>query len=94
MGVLCFIYMICSIRTNVAFFIIFLTLVLAFALLTGAFWNLALDGTSATGLACVTAAGACAFVTCVAGWWIFASILLASVDFPIVLPGESPLSSS
>ena len=32
------------------------------------------------------AAGAFAFVTCVVGWWIFLSILLASVDFPLTLP--------
>lgn len=34
--------MICSIRTNVVFFIIFLSLVLAFGFLGGAFFNLSL----------------------------------------------------
>lgn len=41
-GLLCLIYMICSLRTNICFFIIFLTLVLAFGLLAGAYFNLAL----------------------------------------------------
>lgn len=43
MGLLCFVYLVCSVRTNVVFFVIFLTLVLAFGLLTGAYWALASD---------------------------------------------------
>ena len=85
MGILCFIFMIASIRTNIAFFMIFFTLVLAFPLLAGAFWQLA-NGQMALGTRLVTAAGACAFVTCVSGWWIFAALVLATVDFPINVP--------
>lgn len=43
MGLLCIIFLICSLRTNVAFFIIFLSLAIAFGLLTGAFWAQAKD---------------------------------------------------
>lgn len=43
MGLLCVIFLICSLRTNVAFFVIFLTLAIAFGLLTGAFWAQAED---------------------------------------------------
>lgn len=39
MGLLCLVYLICSLRTNLVFFIIFLTLVVAFGLLAGAFWQ-------------------------------------------------------
>ncbi|OAQ99113.1 hypothetical protein LLEC1_07806 [Akanthomyces lecanii] len=42
-GFLCFVYLICSGRTNIVFFLIFLSLVLAFSLLTGAYWALAKD---------------------------------------------------
>lgn len=87
MGVVCLIFMICSLRTNIAFFIIFLTLVLAFGLLAGTFWQLA-EGNMAVAKACQIAAGAFGFLTTVSGWYIFASILLASVDFPLVLPRE------
>ena len=41
-GLICVIFMVCSLRTNVCFFIIFLSLVLAFGLLAGAYMNLAL----------------------------------------------------
>ncbi|KAL9061547.1 MAG: hypothetical protein Q9162_000079 [Coniocarpon cinnabarinum] len=85
MGVLCFIFLICSLRTNIAFFIIFFTLVMAFAFLAGAFWQLA-NGQMALGYRLVTAGGAFAFVTCLAGWWIFAALLLAAVDFPVPIP--------
>lgn len=88
MAVMCFIYLICSLRTNIVFFIIFLTLVLTFTLLTGAYWALAADfeGNAAFAGKLVKAGGACAFVTCLAGWWIFAAILLAILDFPLQLP--------
>lgn len=41
-GLICFVFLICSIRTNIVFFIIFLSLVVAFGLLAGAYFNLAL----------------------------------------------------
>lgn len=40
MGVLCFIYMIVSLRTNIIFFLIFLTLVGAFGCLAGFFFSI------------------------------------------------------
>jgi len=85
MGVLCFFYLIGSIRTNIAFVIIFFTLVVAFGCLTGAYFqtangNLALAGTLQK------TAGAFVFVTCISGWWIFFAIILASLDFPFQLP--------
>lgn len=41
MGIMCFIYLVASVRTNVCFFFIFFTLVMAFAMLTTAYWQLA-----------------------------------------------------
>lgn len=43
MGLLCFIYLIGSLRTNICFFGIFLTLVLSFSCLSAAYWFLAED---------------------------------------------------
>ncbi|KAJ2904455.1 GPR1/FUN34/YaaH-class plasma membrane protein [Zalerion maritima] len=88
MGVLCLIFLVCSVRTNVCFFIIFLTLVIAFALLTGAYFLLAEDYTGNAALAgkLIVGAGASTLVTCAMGWWILAAILLASLDFPFSLP--------
>jgi len=85
MGFLCLIYMVCALRTNVVFVLIFASLVPAFGLLTAAYWNLAKGNTSAAGTYQI-AAGACTFFTCCCGWWIFSAIMLASLDFPFQLP--------
>lgn len=42
MGLLCLVYLICALRTNIVFLVIFATLVVAFGLLTGTYWHLAL----------------------------------------------------
>lgn len=92
MGVLCFIYLICSLRTNVVFVVIFFTLVCAFGLLAGAYWqNANAIGNADPAAARLAgrlqkAAGAFTFVTSMAGWWIFAAIMLAALDFPIQIP--------
>jgi len=85
MGVLCLIYLVCSLRTNVVFVVIFLSLVIAFGLLAGGYFNLA-QGSAAVASRCLVGAGATLFVTCCAGWWIFFAIMLASLDFPFQIP--------
>lgn len=87
MGVLCFIYMICALRTNLVFFGIFFFLVPSFGCLAGAYWHLA-QGNTAIANQLIIAGGACTFVVDVLGWWIFFAIMLASLDFPFALPGE------
>lgn len=56
-GLVCLIFLICSLRTNIVFFVIFLTLVCAFACLAGAYWNLALVYENPTNLAATARAG-------------------------------------
>ncbi|KAM0718832.1 hypothetical protein Q7P37_005904 [Cladosporium fusiforme] len=85
MGFLCFIYMICALRTNIVFFLIFLFLVPSFGCLAGAYWHLAM-GNAATANTLVVSAGALTFIVDICGWWIFFAILLASLDFPFQLP--------
>lgn len=100
MGLLCVCFLLCSTRTNVIFFLVFLLLVPVFGLLTAFFWYNAKAGQAAaagnkagtasytaSGENCVFAAGAVAFAIAILGWYIFFSIMLASVDFPLVLPG-------
>jgi succinate-acetate transporter protein len=41
MGILVFMYLICSLRTNIVFFLIFFFLDIALFLLTGAYWKAA-----------------------------------------------------
>ncbi|KAI0597511.1 GPR1/FUN34/YaaH-class plasma membrane protein [Biscogniauxia sp. FL1348] len=88
MMLLCVIFLVCSVRTNIAFVIIFISLSMTFGFVTGAYWALASDYAGNAGFASrmLVGAGACAFTATAVGWWIFLSILLASVDFPIALP--------
>lgn len=83
MGLLCFIYLICALRTNIIFLMIFLLLVPAFGSLAGYFWKAA-EGEVKTSL--LTSAGALTFVVCLLGWYLFLVQLLAAVDFPLNLP--------
>ncbi|KAF2226149.1 GPR1/FUN34/yaaH family-domain-containing protein [Elsinoe ampelina] len=85
MGVLCLIYAVVSIRTNIVFFGIFVMLIPSFGLLAAAFWQNAL-GNTAYGLQLQIAGGACTFVVCMLGWYIFTAIMLASTDIPFSLP--------
>jgi len=97
MGVLCLIYLVCSLRTNVVFVVIFFTLVNAFGILSGVYWQLAnayaVGATTPEGISKIAlagrlqiAAGAFLFVTSMAGWWIFFAIMLAALDFPFQIP--------
>ena len=86
MGVLCLIYSICALRTNLILFLILFLLVPTFGLLAGAFWHLA-QGNVPLAVKLQEAGAAVAFVVCLLGWYIFAAILLASVDFPLNIPG-------
>jgi len=83
MAVLCFIYMIVALRTNIIFVLIFLTLVAAFSCLAKFFFGVAEGVVS---LHTQHAAGGCTFVTCLLGWYLFFVQLLAAVDFPLNLP--------
>ncbi|KAL9007981.1 MAG: hypothetical protein Q9173_006849 [Seirophora scorigena] len=93
MGLICLIFLVCSLRTNVVFVTIFFTLVCAFGCLAGAYFNLALYHQNEANLAaatraarCLVAGGAFAFITSLAGWYIFLAIMLASLDFPLQVP--------
>ncbi|KAF4976854.1 hypothetical protein FZEAL_6538 [Fusarium zealandicum] len=88
MTILSIIYLICALRTNVVFVIIFVTLIPALLLLLGALWVWAEDYTGNTPLALTLckSAGALLFVTCLAGWYILAAIMFSIVDLPIELP--------
>lgn len=90
MGVLCLIYMICALRTNIVFVLIFAGLVPAFGCLAGAYWQLALENATAAEHL-IVAAGALTFFVDLCGWWIFFAILLAALDFPFQLPGKLTL---
>ncbi|KAI1133350.1 GPR1/FUN34/YaaH-class plasma membrane protein [Nemania abortiva] len=88
MALLSFMYLICSVRTNIAFVIVFLSLVIVFGLITGAYWLLAQDyvGNAAYATKLLVGAGASSFVCAATSWWILFTLMFASVDMPFSLP--------
>ncbi|GAM88223.1 hypothetical protein ANO11243_062540 [Dothideomycetidae sp. 11243] len=85
MAVLCLVFAVLALRTNLVFFFILLFLVPSFACLAGAFWHTA-EGSSATAASLLKAAGGLTLVVDLLGWYILLAVMLAAVDFPLVLP--------
>ncbi|KIV83635.1 hypothetical protein PV11_05641 [Exophiala sideris] len=85
MGVLNFLFLVCSIRTNAALFVIFSAAVPGFAALAGAHWKIALGQTEAAETLTV-ASGALFFVCALGGWYILCAQMLESTDMPFQLP--------
>ncbi|KAI4167200.1 MAG: hypothetical protein LQ348_007704 [Seirophora lacunosa] len=63
MGLICLVFLLCSLRTNVVFVTIFFTLVCAFGCLAGAYFNLALYHQNEANLAAATTAARCLVVS-------------------------------
>lgn len=85
LAVLTFIYLICSLRTNLIFVLIFVTLDTGLWLLVGFYWRLAVgDVQMANKLQ--YAAGALTFTFCMLGWYLLLSIMLQTLEFPFNLP--------
>jgi len=84
-GIMCFIYFVASLRTNVPFVLVFLSLVFAFEMIAAGYFHSA-QGNAAAAAMDFKVAGGFAFVTALAGFWIDFSLILASVGFPFTIP--------
>lgn len=82
-GVLNFIFLLGSLRTNVTFVILFTVLDVAFFLLAAGYFKLG-DGEDATTL--LKAGGAFGFLTTICGWWIMLALILGSTGMPFSVP--------
>ncbi|KIM93817.1 hypothetical protein OIDMADRAFT_172920 [Oidiodendron maius Zn] len=85
MGLLCTFYFICALRTNLVFVTIFFFLIIALGLLTAGHWQIA-QAQVDLAVNIDIAAGATAFVSAVAGWYLLLSQLLQALEFPFQLP--------
>ncbi|KAK6375906.1 hypothetical protein LTS17_007728 [Exophiala oligosperma] len=85
MALVTFFFLIGSLRTNVVFVLVFIFIDLAFIMLMATYWSAA-EGKTAISAKCQKAAGAFIFVFCVFGWYLFFTMILMAVDFPLRLP--------
>ncbi|KAI5450818.1 hypothetical protein NCC49_002824 [Naganishia albida] len=84
-GILTFVFFVCSLRTNVVFVFLFLSLDFAFWMLAAAYAQVSRENVE-TASRLFKAGGAFAFVCCLCAWWIFIALMLASNNFPFTLP--------
>lgn len=84
-GILCFVYFLAALRTNVPFVLVFLSLVFAFEMIAAGYFHSA-QGNMAAAAMDFKVAGGFAFVTALAGFWIDFSLILASVGYPYTIP--------
>ncbi|KAH6962085.1 GPR1/FUN34/yaaH family-domain-containing protein [Ilyonectria sp. MPI-CAGE-AT-0026] len=85
MTILCAIFMVASIRTNVVLFTIFLLLIPTFGCLSASFFAVSHDLASSAKTFQHVGAGLLLAVSFL-GWYIFLALVLLSVDFPYILP--------
>ncbi|KIW93768.1 uncharacterized protein Z519_05083 [Cladophialophora bantiana CBS 173.52] len=84
-----FFFLVASLRTNATFALVFFFIDLAFIMLMASYWTLA-EGKTANYCWKMSkgkqAAGVFVFVFCVFGWYLFFTMILLAVDFPLNLP--------
>ncbi|KAJ5370305.1 uncharacterized protein N7496_006397 [Penicillium cataractarum] len=85
LSVLTFVYLICSIRTNVCLFLALFLLVITFALTAATYFQSSV-GNLAHAATLQKAAGGFNFALCLPIWWIFIAQIFEAVDFPITIP--------
>ena len=81
MAILSFVFLLCSLRTNAVFVLVFLGATIGFGLASGAFWQLALANLS-LGSTLLVGAGGAFFGATMAGWYMFLAVMLAIMDLP------------
>ncbi|PMD61894.1 transcriptional activator of ethanol catabolism AlcS [Hyaloscypha bicolor E] len=87
MGVLSFVFLICSLRTNIVFVLIFIAATLGFCLAAGAFWTTAQG--MAIGAILLKGTGGAFFAAAMFGWYLLAVIMFATLDLPFL--GQLPV---
>ncbi|KAJ7098544.1 GPR1/FUN34/yaaH family-domain-containing protein, partial [Mycena belliarum] len=84
-AILCILYLIAALRTNVVFCFIFATLVMTFSFLAAGYRQAGL-GNAAMAATFLKTAGAFGFANITSGWYLAAVLVMAAVDMPFDLP--------
>lgn len=77
--------MIAALRTNICLVLILFCFVITFPLLAASYF-LAADGNLDTSKSCRIVGGGFAFAASLIAWYLWFSMILESVDFPLYLP--------
>ena len=85
MAVLCFLYMIAALRTNICLVIVLFCFCITFPCLTASYFYAA-NGMLAIAKTTRVVGGAFSFIASMVAWYLWFSLILESVDFPVTLP--------
>lgn len=91
MAVLCFIFFICSIRSNVCMVVVFFCLTISYSLMAAVNWELAeaLGGNPSkvkTVHNLQIMAGGFLFTASMIGWYVLLALMMVCIDYPIQVP--------
>lgn len=92
LAILSFIFLICSLRTNLFFFLIFVAATMGFSFATAAFWYNA-EGNMALGKEFLVATGGCFWAAAMFGWYLLLAIMIPTMELPIPAPPIVDLST-
>ncbi|CAK4031435.1 transcriptional activator of ethanol catabolism [Lecanosticta acicola] len=92
LAILSFIFLICSLRTNLFFFLIFVAATMGFGFATASFWYSAVG---AMGMAeqFLVATGGCFWAAAMFGWYLLFAIMIPTMELPIPAPPIVDLST-
>lgn len=82
MGMLSFVYLVGSLRTNACFSLIFVCATIGFELGAAGFFLLSF-GHAVAGGRCIIGLGACFFVADLIGWWLLLGAVIQIMELPI-----------
>lgn len=82
MGMLSFVYLVGSLRTNLCFLLIFVVATIGFELGAAGFFLLSFGHTT-SGNRCVVGLGACFFVADLIGWYLTLGAIIQIMELPI-----------
>lgn len=82
LAILSFIFLICSTRTNLFFFLIFIVATMGFGFATGSFWQIANGNMTVAGQLLV-GCGACFWAAAMMGWYLLAAMMIPIMELPI-----------
>ncbi|USW59471.1 Putative acetate transporter GPR1/FUN34/SatP family [Septoria linicola] len=81
LGILSFIFLLCSLRTNLIFFLIFVAATMGFGFATASFFYAGI-GAMAQSSQFLVATGACFWAAAMLGWYLLLAIMIPTMELP------------
>ncbi|EMF09007.1 uncharacterized protein SEPMUDRAFT_151872 [Sphaerulina musiva SO2202] len=91
LAMLSLVFLLCSLRTNLIFFLIFVAATIGFSFASASFWFAGI-GQMANSAKFLVATGACFWTCAMLGWYLLLAIMIPTMELPIPTPPVVDLS--